>query len=337
MAKIKGLTKIRDWWHYRPPQRDGIRPSRIALKTKDQAEAIRKALDLKAKSDLAISKGRLTGEIRRYLKAKEEQRAFTRSTIQSTSSALRQLELELGNPVITSVTTEHIQAWRAKLVADGKPDSSVITYMRRAQGFFSWLADSGRIADSPFRGLKLGKIKRSKSIAYCTKDQRNQLVDSCTDPDLLFVLMAGFYLGLRRREIVEAVPEWFRTPGLCEVSETPHYKPKDKELRHIHYGRKFSAFLEAYGQRSPFMLRPTKRHGQAIYRCDTRKALEGHGEDQGVPWLRHHIMRHTFATLHIQAGTPIPTVADWLGDDIKTTYDHYSAYAPTQAHIDNIE
>ena len=33
----------------------------------------------------------------------------------------------------------------------------------------------------------------------------------------------------------------------------------------------------------------------------------------GIPPLTHHDLRHYFATVCIESGVPIPTVADWLG------------------------
>jgi integrase len=33
----------------------------------------------------------------------------------------------------------------------------------------------------------------------------------------------------------------------------------------------------------------------------------------GIPVLTHHHLRHYFATVCIESGVPIPTVADWLG------------------------
>jgi integrase len=334
--KIKGLTQKRGWFYYRPPQVDGLRPARIALRTKDPNEAAILALELKSKSDLAISSGRLAGEVQRYLAFKIESKAFTRATAQATSSTLRQFEIWIGNPRVSAITSSRIEAWRVHLHSQGKPDNSVVTYLRRVQGLFSWLLREGKIARSPFADVKAGKIRRSKRVLYCTREQRDQLIDTCPNEDLKWVLMAGFFLGLRRREIVEAVPEWFHS-GLCQVTETPWYTPKDKESRIIHYGNRFEQFLAGYGSRSPWMLRPNKEHGRAIYRVETKKWIEQHGAEQGMPWLRHHVMRHTFATLHVQAGTPIPTVADWLGDSVEVTYNHYVAYAPNPSHINNID
>ncbi len=335
--KIRGLICIKGWFYYRPPQRDGIRPKRIALRTRSENEAITLAIELKDKSDESISGGRLSGEIQRYLATKNSAGEWTRATSQATTSTLRQLELFLGNPIVTGITRAKIEDWRASMISKGMPDSSVKTYLRRAQGLFTWLADEGKIAISPFAKLRVGKIKSAKAVQFCTRLQRDHLLTTCQDPDLRFVLMCGFFLGLRRREIVEAVPEWFRTPGVVEIAETPHYKPKDKERRMIHYGKRFSKFLLERESTSPWMLRPHKKHGKSTYRVETKKWIEQLAVTCEIPWFRHHTMRHTFATLHVQAGTPLPTVADWLGDSYQVTHEHYVAYAPNQAHVGNLD
>lgn len=85
------------------------------------------------------------------------------------------------------------------------------------------------------------------------------------------------------------------------------------------------------------MVRPEVRHGRGNYRWDFRKPFEALTAELDMRWVTPHIMRHTFATLHIQAGTPLATVADWLGDSYQVTFDHYAAYAPTSQHIRNLD
>ncbi len=48
---------------------------------------------------------------------------------------------------------------------------------------------------------------------------------------------------------------------------------------------------------------------------------------EGLEWVTPHVMRHTFATLSLQAGVSIWAVAGCLGDTTKTVEKHYGHHA----------
>ena len=334
---IPGITKIRDTYYYRPPQVDGARPRRVSLRTKSLTEAISRAAELQRTTGIAKSAGRLEGEVERYVTRRVEAGDYTRRTRQATESTLASFVKFSGNVLASAVTRETLEAWQVAMVADGKSSSTVATYLRRVQGFFSDLKRREVIVATPFAKFRCPRIKSAQSVQFCTREQRDQLVANCDREDLLWVFMCGFYLGLRRIEIIEATPHWFRTPGVCEVSQTATFLPKDKERRVIHYGATFAQFLRKYGLREPFMLRPDVGFGSAIYRYDPRRPFNSYVEHQGLPWVRTHTLRHTFATLHVSAGTPLTTVADWLGDSYEVTHRHYVGYAPQSQHVSALD
>ena len=73
------------------------------------------------------------------------------------------------------------------------------------------------------------------------------------------------------------------------------------------------------------------------------RALEAHCRRRGLPWVSMTNLRHTWATLAVEAGVGIETVALMLGHtEIGTAYEHYivprksickSAQAAWQAHL----
>lgn len=316
---------------------DGLRPKAIALRTKNLLEALPLAIELKHRQAVSNHPHQLSKEIERYLAARLKAGEHTLNTQRITAIDLGLFCEWLGDPIAGSVTEKHIEAWRHHMIEKGNKSSTVSVKMRRAQGCFAWLEKQQRITRNPFKKVKIPTVKRSKGITFCTREQRDQLIAACDREDLLFILMAGFYLGLRIGEILEAVPSWFRTPGLVEVAETPTFKPKDKESRIIHYGDRFAEFLENYGMREPFMLRPDVKHGNYHWRWNCTHAWHDLTKPLELRWVTFHILRHTFATLHVQAGTPLATVARWLGDSVEITFQHYAAYAPTDSHIRNLD
>ena len=334
---IPGLIQINGYYYYRPKQVAGVRPKRVSLRTKVLSVAIDKATHLDRTVGMANAPGRLAGEVDRYMVRRRAAGDYTRATAQATESTLAQFVKWSANPLVRNVTLPTLEAWQAHLVKAGRTSSTVATYLRRLQGLFSNLESRDLIVENPFSKFRCPSIKSSGSVSFCTRAQRDQLVESCEREDLRFIFMCGFYLGLRRIEIVEARAEWFRTPGVCEVAKTLTFLPKDKERRIIHYGAKFAEFLHEYGLKQPFMLRPDVSAGKSVYRYDARKPFVSHVEAQGFPWVRMHTLRHTFATLHVQAGTPLTLVADWLGDSYDVTHRHYVGYAPQAAHVSALD
>lgn len=330
--KIKGLVCRRGVYYYRPPQIDGRRPPRVSLNTRDLGEAIKLALAMKERNDAAFSRGRLVGEIERFLEAKEKGAEVRPRTLTTMKSTLGCFQRWAGNPIVGSITSAQIDEWKAHMVAEGMSRTGMVAYLRRVQSFFSWQVRTGRIPSTPFTNVKVPSVRGVKSVTFCTREERDRLLSACDREDLRFVLMAGFFLGLRRNEILEARPSWFRTLGLVEVSETPTFRPKDATRRIVHYGARFAEFLASYEMMEPFALRPDVKHGRATYRWDWRRPWEELTARCDLAWVTAHTMRHTFATLHVQSGTPLATVADWLGDSYDVTHRHYAGLCPSNAH-----
>lgn len=330
--KIPGLGCRDGVYYYRPPQVDGRRPPRVSLRTRDLGEAINLALAMKSEHAAHYGKGRLIGEIDKFLAEREAGDELRPRTLETMRSTLHRFQLWAGNPLVSAITSAQIDEWKAHMVAEGMSRSGMVAYLRRVQSLFSWLHRTGRIGANPFSGVKVPSLRGVKSVTFCTREERDKLIALCDRDDLMFALMTGFFCGLRRAEIIEARPHWFRTPGLVEVAETETFRPKDATRRIVHYGSRFAEFLESYGLREPYMLRPDVEPGKSSYRWDFRRPWDELTRRAGLQWVTPHVMRHTFATLHIQAGTPLATVADWLGDSHDVTHRHYAGLCPKNSH-----
>lgn len=56
-----------------------------------------------------------------------------------------------------------------------------------------------------------------------------------------------------------------------------------------------------------------KCEGRVLRVKDSKGRIENVCKRLGLPRLKHHDLRHFFATIAIECGVPIPTVADWMG------------------------
>lgn len=337
--KLKGLYQKSDTkiWYFQPPQKKGTRVKPISLKTKDREKAIEEYLRLKPEVEAELQPSLASFEAARYLSAKTAERTHRGMSARNAKTCLHIFREHLGDRMVHTYTAEEIKAWGRDLMEEGKTTSTVKTYLAHVAAFFSWLHREGVVHSNVMESVKLPKVKPTKAERYCTKDERDFLLRAvmAESPDLAFLVWTGFMAGFRLLEIVEARTDWFDLAGgVVHVKDTPTFRPKNAEVRQIPMSGRYRQFLEWYGVRSPFMLRPEKPHGAWRYRVETRKWVEAFTVKHGMEWVSPHIMRHTFATLHIMAGTPLGVVSKWLGNQYRTTERVYVGYVRTRGHQD---
>lgn len=194
--------------------------------------------------------------------------------------------------------------------------------------------------------------------------------------DLALCFWLGFFAGIRRNEIVEARRDWVDLEaGVLHVRRTDTFLPKGKKARQIRLSPRLLAFLSRYmalptealrppaplkkdGTRNApaeifpalvpgdYLLRPDRAQGKKQktrgkkawrYRYDPRAPFEAHVAGAGLDWVTFHTMRHTFASLHALAGTPLTILAKELGDDYKVVYETYVGYQRGSTHASAVD
>jgi site-specific recombinase XerD len=316
-------------------QRNGVRQF-INLETTDFAEAVKRAEEVRRNPTLLPGSG-LDAEIERFITYKLAKRQYTEHTARTKKNKLQLLRAAVPpGSSAASVTTAQLQRWHDDM--ESQLESATIHgYMMTARAFFRWAIDVAKLRRrNPVEGLKMVKLEKRARKDFCSYELRDRLVRDCEDPELKFILFAGFHAGLRFSEISEAVPWWFDLEHFrISLRKTPTMRFKDNEERAIPLTREFAEFLRGYGLRAPFMVAPDARKGKWLYRYDFRAKFMSYMRAQNAPrWLTPHTMRHTFASLLVSAGESIYKVAMWLGDDVRTVQNHYGHLAPDEGGIE---
>lgn len=162
---------------------------------------------------------------------------------------------------------------------------------------------------------------------------------------IAFVLHAGFEAGFRKNEIIEARPSWFDIDGkTAKIAETPTFRPKDREKRHIPLSSTFMAFLKKHSMEGTWCIAPEVERVKADYRYDFEHPYEVFMNWAGkqmkpkkdLSWVTPHIMRHTFASLLASAGVSLYKIAKWLGDTERTAAKHYAHLQAGDEDIDRL-
>ncbi|MEA3208661.1 MAG: Phage integrase, N-terminal SAM-like domain, partial [Chthoniobacter sp.] len=251
-----------------------------SLYTEDFAEAC--VLATKILACPAFQSGtRISDEQTRFLNEKDAGSHYSRHTGEWAATPIKQFAEFCGDKNVTAVTGDDIRGfWESLLnrtVRGGKKmsETSAASYMRALRSFFSWLLSKHAITQHPFKGFTLPKIADAARLVFCEATLRNELVKDAPTWDLEYILRAGMEAGMRKMEIIEAVPKWFDLDrGFVVIDRTPTFKPKDRERRSVPMTKSFLDFMrkarDEGRMEGPWVLKPEVIHGSALYRYDFR-------------------------------------------------------------------
>ncbi len=358
-------------YYYRPPQVKGVRPKPINLRTKDPAEAVEAYYQARETAAETFRRGTLRMEGARFLDEKRREKAHRTASSDQTARILRVATDILGNRDVSTYTPDDIKKLHRKWLADGLSLATIATYLARLKAFFNWAVTERLTKANPVSGISLPRDLPTRSERYCQRHERDRLIATvpADRPDLALILWLGFFAGLRRSEIDAARRDWIDLDaGVLRVKIERDWAPKSRRgVRTIRLSPRLHAFLSDYlaipwpqpsrrdrqgdgakltrPQRalidSDFLLRPDKKPGRKQktrgkkanrYRYDARAPFEAHCAAQGLDWVGFHTMRHTWATLHALAGTPLSVIAGELGDRLSTVEQHYIGYQRGGSH-----
>jgi integrase len=331
-------------------QRDGKRRF-ISLDTSDPIEAITRANDLRGHRFPDEATPYLRG-VEEYLAEKKRLNLYSRATERVHGAVLREFGKRVEGRSLDAIppklASDYYKALQGRV-----SETTAQIHIRALRAFFNAHKKICRV--NPFADLELGKIDQKARVVFCTKEQRDTLIDAEKDDDLQFIFLAGFDAGLRKNEIIEARVFFFDMKGhATHLQNTETLRLKDNEARTIPMTKRFRRFLTGYlKEKEPndFALKPKVEHGKGTYRYDFHRpfndfldAVDEEGESLrrrtmtfNGQRITAHVMRHTFASLLVQAGVSIYKVARWLGDGVAVVEDHYGHLAPKDSDIEKAQ
>lgn len=304
----------------------------ISLETRDYAEAVARAREILDRPELQTAQS-FSSEIDRFLKHKYETNRYSKLSAESKRSCLSMFAQAVKNAPPANVTSYQCKAFyqaaKRRVVA-----STAESYMFTLRSFFNWCVMENLCRRNPVVDVQLDRIDRKGRTLFADLETAQRLIENAPNDDLRYVLFCGFHTGMRKLEIVEAVPEWFNLNArTVEIRATATFRPKDRDARTVPLTDQFAEFLKQWGLRSPFVLQPNVAHGSHRYRFDFRRAFSDYMKAQGVPWISPHVMRHSFASICASKGIDIYRIATWLGDDVRVVQRHYAKLRPDDREI----
>jgi integrase len=318
---------------------------RVRLGTNDPAEAIKRANEQRGRPPVDKKTGRviqgktpIERALEKYLAEKIKRPDFGELASKNTSQAVRNFASVMKITDANAVTSKHLADYYKKLSAPKsdkanktpkeeenervkKSEATAQTYTTRVGTF---LRGIGLMVKTP--EFSTEAPARNIVIPLATIAE---LLNTATDVDLKFILMAGFRAGMRRMEITMARPAWFdldaRRIHLPAKDPVSGFTSKSGRPRTIPLTKDFSEFIRASfpnWKTQKYCIRPEVAPGTWIYRFDFRKLFVAFAKKH-CPELTPHAMRHSYTSHLANAGIGSAQLSSWTGDRIATLERHY--------------
>lgn len=244
---------------------------------------------------------------------------------------------------LASITADSLRLGMASIAAKRSP-ATANACLRVLKVLFNYAVKEGYLNSLPHQ--RVNKLpapprapvwwSREEVATVLAAARRDQL--SPRDAHLLFAI--ALYLGLRKGEIDRLRWEDLQLDGdrpVCSVRSTATELTKSGKARHVPVCRELRDILQGYRQPSGYALRSGNRKGTWTYRFECDALFRRVTTAAGVSRIRFHDMRHTFASLMLEAGVPMFKVSQWLGhSDIRITQETYAHLAPYDSEIDRL-
>lgn len=221
---------------------------------------------------------------------------------------------------LAEVTHVDVVAWVASLQAEGYAAATI----RRAHRVFSLMMSLAvrdrRLSYNPAEGVRLPRVVRKEPV-FLSHDQVDRLAEACVGFELFIRLLA--YTGLRwgeatalqvkRVDLMRRGLEVVRTA--IDLGEVTYGTPKTHQHRSVPIPRSIVDELARHvAGKSPDDLVFTSPRGAPLRNHNFRaRVFTPAARAIGVPQLTPHDLRHTAASLAVQAGANVKAVQRMLG------------------------
>jgi site-specific recombinase XerD len=183
------------------------RRSHVSLETKNYVEAVQRAREILDRPELQPAQS-MTAEIDRFMKHKFETNRFSQTSVDSKVTVLKMFAESVKNIPPANVTAYHCKSFYNASKARVAP-STAESYMFTVRSFFHWCIAENLCRRNPALEVQLDRVDHKGRTVFADFDTAQRLIEHAPTDDLRFVLFCGFHAGMRKLEIVEAVPEWF--------------------------------------------------------------------------------------------------------------------------------
>ncbi|OIQ65621.1 tyrosine recombinase XerD [mine drainage metagenome] len=232
------------------------------------------------------------------------------------------IEPYLGDLTLDQITTERVDKCRAAYLAAGGPPGGANVLVRKLNTLFGFAIRRKILVARPYDISRLQVQRKPRPVLPAQAVQKFLVeIDRSRNAHVSGAVRMMLGLGLRENEALGARWEHLDLhrktyqPGKTKSGKAPMLPVPDWLAAYLRSIRPKGA---AEGWMFPAEDGEPHRVG-----CFTGKPIRRAGEKVGLVGLTPHRLRATFATLHVEAGTPLPKVQKMLGHSSITTTMRY--------------
>jgi integrase len=247
------------------------------------------------------------------------------STLRSYSLAARNFIAHIGDGPLQALTAKHVSEFKVKRMQIVSP-SSVNVDLRSLKAMFSLLVEWEWLARNPFEKVKLLRIPEIET-PFLNEEEISRVLASIENVQLKSIVLFAYYTGCRLGEILHV--KWSDIDWVnnrLSIRNTVTFKTKSRKNRivpmHPELVRLLTLIKGAQGDAQYVF---TNREGSPL-RSDTishqfKRALRKNKLPEA---LHFHSLRHSFASVLVQKGTPIYQVSKLLGHSSVQVTERYA-------------
>lgn len=263
------------------------------------------------------------------------------NTLIAYETAFLNLDIDDGT-IVENIEFAHIQNCVNKMIKQGLKPSTIKLYVSKWKILFvSAVKPYKIIAENPITDdLRLPKIEKNTKIKALTKAGLDDLLNKMyPEKDYIICLLAshcgmriGEILGLCEKDIdlkkckVDINEQWKKlkdgSHGFGTVKSKTRVVPIPASIKPILENYLSSSNVKNFDRR----IFSDKNTQTACSRIDQK--MKKMGYDNSI-----HDLRHTYATRLVASGLDYQTIAEYMGDSVKTVIDTYSHFTKDMAEV----
>lgn len=239
--------------------------------------------------------------------------------------ALRAFIRVVGDIELGDTSMEHFEKFRLARLKEVSP-VSVNVHLRHLRAAFNWAVSRGLLKASPAAKVRLNRVPQNMHPRFLSESEIARLRQEIEeDAELLRVVNAGLWTGMRRNEIVSL--QWSDVDldqNLITVRNRTGFRTKSRKSRAIPICEPLRHMLIAM---KPPKAAPSDRVFAITYWVLGKRFLRAVRAAKLPDYVTFHTLRHTFASHLVMNGVDLASIQEILGHfDVTVTmiYSHLS-------------